>query len=296
MLNGVGCFEKTAWGLALAFVLGWSATPHSAQAGSAALPGQTLGLPTGAKIPVGVYFINLTSFGSRDTLPRNSESVPILPTVAWSTPWDLFGARVQLFVSQPIVFSSPRGARYQSGVGQLLLAGQLAWDLGNDFGVSYFLGGYLPVDTRIVTQEASLTHRFAASYVGNGYNITANLLYGHFLSERSPFGVLYPDYLNLDLTATKKFGKFEFGPVAFGSTDLVTRSAGYRPQGQFAVGALAGYNFGTVNLQAYVTRDLVERNYGGFDTRAWVRAIVPLYQDKSDVAPNRTLVTREQGL
>ncbi len=208
MRNRLGGITKVTMGLALISALGWSAISRPALAGSAALPGQTIGLPTGAKIPVGVYFINLTSFGSRDTTPRNSESVPILPTVAWSTPWDLLGARVQLFVSQPIVFTSPRGARYQSGVGQLLLAGQLAWDLGNDFGVSYFLGGYLPVDTRIVTQEASLTHRFAASYTGNGYNITANLLYGHFLNERSPFGVLYPDYLNLDLTATKKFGKF----------------------------------------------------------------------------------------
>ncbi len=268
---------------------------EQARAASAAQPGQTIGLPTGAQLPVGLYFVNLSSFGVRDTVPNSSESNVNLPTLALSTPWTVLGARVQFFFSQPVVASSVRGAPYQSGVGQQLLAGQLAWDLGNDFGVSYFFGGYLPIGTRFLTQEASFTHRFAASYTGNGFNLTANMLYGTFINERSPSGVLYPDYVNLDLTATKKFGKFEFGPVAFASTDLPTNVIGYRRQSQVAVGGLVGYNFGPVNLQAYVTRDVFERDYGGYETRGWLRAIVPIYQDKGDVAPNRTLVTREQG-
>lgn len=283
--------RSAALGLGLSMVLPGGA----AQAGSAAQPGQTIGLPTGAQLPVGVYFVNLSSFGVRDTSPASSDSNVNLPTLAIATPWTVLGARLQFFFTQPVVASSPRGGPYQSGIGQPLLAGQLAWDLGNDFGVSYLFGGYLPIDTRFLTQEASLSHRFAASYTGNGFNLTANLLYGTFLNERSPFGVLYPDYLNLDITATKKFGKFEIGPVAFGSTDLPTNVTGYQRQGQIAVGGLVGYNFGPVNLQAYVTRDVIERNYGGYETRGWLRAIVPLYQDKKDVAPNRTLVTREQG-
>jgi hypothetical protein len=266
-----------------------------ALAGSAAQPGQTIGLPTGAQLPIGLYFVNLSSFGVRDTAPLSSESNVNLPTLALATPWSVLGARLHFFFTQPVAASSVRGAPYQSGIGQQLLAGQLAWDLGGDLGVSYLFGGYLPIDTRFLTQEASLSHRFAVSYTGQGYNLTANLLYGTFLSERSPFGVLYPDYLNLDITATKKFGKWEIGPVAFGSLDLPVNVPGYRRQGQFAVGALVGYNFGPVNLQAYVTRDVVERNYGGNETRGWLRAIVPLYQDKGDVEPGRTLVTREQG-
>ncbi|MDP4025818.1 transporter [Methylobacterium sp. NEAU 140] len=267
----------------------------SALAGSAAQPGQTIGLPVGAQLPVGLYFVNLSSFGVRGTDPRASTSNPNLPTLAWATPWPVLGARLQLFFTQPVVAASSRGAPYQSGIGQQLLAGQLAWDLGGDVGVSYLFGGYLPIDTRFLTQEASFTHRFAASYTGHGFNLTANLLYGTFVNARSPDGVLYPDYLNLDLTATRKFGKFEVGPVAFGSTDLPTNVAGYRRQGQFAVGGLVGYNFGPVNLQAYVTRDVIQRNYGGTETRGWLRAIVPIFQDKADVAPDRTLVTREQN-
>jgi hypothetical protein len=43
-----------------------------------------------------------------------------------------------------------------------------------------------------------------------------------------------PDFLNVDLTASRKFGDWEFGLVAFGSTDLnrplrVTRSKAKSP-------------------------------------------------------------------
>ena len=266
-----------------------------AEAGSAAQPGQTVGLPVGAQLPVGLYFVNLSSFGARDTRPLDSESNVNLPTFAWSTPWTIADARLQFFFTQPVAVASARGAPYQSGIGQTLLAAQLAWDLGNDLGVSYLFGGYLPIETRFLTQSASLTQRFAVSYTGDGWNLTANLLHGIFIDDRSPTGTLYPDYLNLDLTATRKFGRWQVGAVAFGSTDLPTGIGSYRPQGQIAVGGLVGYNFGPVNLQAYLTRDVVERNYGGLETRGWLRAVVPIYQDKGEVEPDRTLVTRRQG-
>jgi hypothetical protein len=266
-----------------------------ARAGSAAQPGQTVGLPVGAQLPVGFYFVNLSSFGARATQPRDSTTNVNLPTFVWATPWDIAGGRLQFFFTQPVAAASARGAPYQSGIGQQLLAAQLAWDLGGDMGVSYLFGGYLPIQTGFLTQSASLTHRFAASYTGQDWNLTANLLYGVFLDTRSPAGTLYPDYLNLDLTLTRKFGRWQVGAVAFGSTDLPTGVAQYRPQGQIAVGGLVGYNFGPVNLQAYLTRDAVERNYGGREVRGWLRAIVPLYQDASEVEPNRTLVTRRQA-
>lgn len=255
-----------------------------AQAGSAAQPGQTVGLPVGAQLPVGLYFVNTSSFGVRDTRPLDSESNINLPTFLWATPWNLLGARLNLAAIQPVVASSPRGTPYQSGIGQPLLAAQLAWNLGNDVGVSYLFGGYLPIETGFLTQNASLSHRFAATYSGNGFNLTANLLYGIFVDPVTAQGVVYPDYLNLDLTATKKFGKWEVGPVAFASTDLPTRFPGYRRQGQIAVGGLVGYNFGPVNVQAYVTRDVAERNYGGRETRGWLRLIVPIYKESTNSA------------
>jgi hypothetical protein len=45
-----------------------------------------------------------------------------------------------------------------------------------------------------------------------------------------------PDFLNGDLTASRKFGDWEFGLVAFGSTDLTSPIDGYLKQSQIAVG------------------------------------------------------------
>ncbi|WP_156462946.1 transporter [Methylobacterium sp. Leaf93] len=288
-------YATSTLGLSLCVGLGLTTVVSgSALAGSAAQPGQTVGLPAGAQLPVGLYFVNTSSFGVRDTRPLDSESNINLPTFLWATPWSLVGARLNLVAIQPVVASSPRGTPYQSGIGQPLLAAQLAWNLGNDIGVSYLFGGYLPIETSFLTQNASLSHRFAATYSGNGFNLTANLLYGIFVDPVTAQGVVYPDYLNLDLTATKKFGKWEVGPVAFASTDLPTRFPGYRRQGQIAVGGLVGYNFGPVNLQAYVTRDVAERNYGGRETRGWLRLIVPIYKESTNsAAPSIPLSGRQ---
>ena len=65
------------------------------------------------------------------------------------------------------------------------------------------------------------------------------------------------------------------GPVAFASTDLPTRFPHHRRQCQIAVGGLVSYNFGPVNVQAYVTQDVSERNYGRRETRGWLRLMVP---------------------
>ena len=259
----------------------------SALAGSAAQPGQTVGQAPGVPLQIGLYFIDTSSFGSRDVTPRSTDSNINLPSFVWATPVDVTGGRLQFVVLQPITASSTRGASYQSGFGQTLLAGQVAWKLGHDLNFSYLLGAYLPSDTRIVIQNAVLHQRFAISYNGDGWNLTANFLHGTFFDTTSPSGTFYPDFLNLDLTATKHFGKWEIGPVAFGSTDLPTTNPAYARQSQFAVGGLVGYNFGPVNLQAYVTRDVVQRNYGGLETRGWLRVTVPICQDDGQAStPN----------
>jgi hypothetical protein len=62
----------------------------------------------------------------------------------------------------------------------------------------------------------------------------------------------------------------------------------YQRQSQFALGGLVGYDFGTLVLQAYLTRDVVEHNYGGFDTRLWGRIVIPLANPLAAPAPVST--------
>ena len=255
---------------------------------STTIPGEQVGLAVGAPLPEGIYAIDTFIYRRNDTRFSTDTAINV-PVLVWSTGFKLFGANVQPLLAQPTVFGFPNNPGglpnrdFSVNVGTLV-GSIFAWDLGNNFGVSYLFGGYLPIETRFLTQTASLSHRFAASYTGDGLNLTANLLYGIFLDPVSPQGGVYPDYLNLDLTATRTFGTWEVGPVAFASTDLPTRFPGYQRQGQIAVGGLIGYNFGPVNLQAYVTQDVVERRYGGRETRGWLRVIVPIYKESTNAA------------
>ena len=87
-----------------------------------------------------------------------------------------------------------------------------------------------------------------------------------------------PNFLNVDLTATKRFGKWEAGAIGFYATDMSTPIRDYRRQSKAAMGGLVGYWFDWVILQMYVTTEVYERNYGGKDTRPWLRLVVPLGQ------------------
>jgi outer membrane protein OmpA-like peptidoglycan-associated protein len=58
---------------------------------------------------------------------------------------------------------------------------------------------------------------------------------------------------------------------------LTSAYTGYNKQAQFAVGPLVGYNFGPVILQVKLTRDVAQKNYGGFDTRFWTNIVIPLW-------------------
>jgi hypothetical protein len=245
----------------------------SAHAGSVTQPGETVGVAAGAPLPPGFYFVNTADWGCRSTSPSTCVGVDI-PVIAWSTPWTLLGARVQFLVATPAVEVGVHNTNYVSGMYNPFVAGQLAWDLGNGFGFSYALGAYFGVHTDVGFDSSSLNQRFALSYTANGWNLTANAIWG--IQFDSLTSTVNPDFLNIDFTATKSFGKWSIGPVGYYSTDLSSPFAGYLRQSQFAVGGLVGYNFGPVILQAYLTTDVYEQNYGGHDTRLWGRVIVPL--------------------
>jgi Putative MetA-pathway of phenol degradation len=269
-----------------------------ALAGSVTQPGETAGIPTGAPLPQGLYYENTTDWGCRNTNPTSCFGITI-PIVSWSTPWTFLGARVQFFAVAPVAETGVQNTSYNASLFNPALFGQLAWDLGNGFGFSYSLGAYFGIDQPVAFSSTSLNQRFALSYTANGWNLTANVIYGNQLDSvtnqpqispcPAPFGFngCNPDFLNIDLTATKKFGNWEFGAVAYGSTDLTSPIASYQKQSQFAAGGLFGYDFGPLSLQVYATTDVVEHNYGGRDTRGWLRMTIPLWTP----APQKTPLT-----
>lgn len=258
-----------ACGIALACALALIGPTQTAHAGSVTQPGERIGLAAGAPLPQGFYFVDTTDFGGRT--PPSHETVGVtIPVIVWATPFHILGAQVQALVAPPLVEASTPGFHAQ-GWYNPLIQGQLAWNLGDGFGASYALGAYIGIDSPVADHSSSINQWGALSYTGGGYDLTASVIYGTQLDSRTN-----PNFLNLDLTATKSFGKWSVGPVGYYSTDLNTPYAGYQKQSQFALGGLVGYNFGPVILQTYLTRTVSETHYGGQDTRFWFRIIVPL--------------------
>ena len=199
----------------------------SALAGSVTQPGETVGLAVGAPLPEGLYFVNTTDWGNRSGV--DTAVGVTIPVIAWATPWYLFGGRIQFVLAAPLAEVGVHGTNYLRGVYNPLVSGQLAWDLGNNWGFSYLLGAYFDTGSETAWSSTSLNQRFALSYTGNQWNLTANVIWGTQLTHVSdgrpqlspcpaPFAIqgCNPDFLNVDLTMTRKFAPWEFGVVAFG--------------------------------------------------------------------------------
>ena len=268
--------------LMTAALVGWAVPAH---AGSVSQPGQTLGLAVGAPVPDGLYFIDTFNFGRRTGRTGSTDVGLNIPALLWATPARPLGAHLGLLVSLPNIWVTGSSGRTQSGLTNPWFGAIFAWNVGGGLGVSFLPSIYIPSGTNLDTQSTTFNQRFGISYTADGYNLTANLYHGVVAGPLSNGGVFYPDFLNLDLTATKRFGNWELGPVAFASTDLPTNFVGYRSQRQAAVGGLVGYDFGRFTLQAYVTRDVAQQNYGGRDTRGWLRVVAPLYTDTPATGP-----------
>ena len=295
-----------------ALIAGVSATAASANGSvfpATAQTGETVGLAMGAPLPEGVYFVNTLSWGSRNNaVGENTHFLVEIPVIAWSTPWSIFGANFQLLGALPMAHVSPTGAQDGGDIEGLynpFAAAKIAYDLGGGFGVSYLSGFYFNAGDRNVAINATTWRQdFAISYTGDGWNLTANLLWGiTFDSDKrcrltgiagNQCNGKTANGFNLDLTATKTFGKWEIGAVGFGSRTYDEPNNGPRYK-QFALGPLVGYNFGPVILQAYLTRDIYARNTTGTgnrrgkETRFWTRAIIPLWTPDAPAAP---LVTK----
>ncbi|WP_375464934.1 transporter [uncultured Methylobacterium sp.] len=320
---------------ALALTAGMTAST-AAHAQATTIPGEQVGLAAGAPLPEGVYAVD-TFIYRRPDAPFGADTAINVPFVIWASPYKILGARIEPLIAAPTVFAftrNPAGTANRDisiNVGPLL-ASVFAWDLGNGFGVSYLAGAHLNDaladrgslvgaggGTPVLPQLSSNTYRqgFAASYTGDGYNLTANLTHNFYDSPgrfSGPVGraigpLVIADALLLDLTATKKFGKFEIGAVGYGVTDLSlsgrdalrAASQGYTKTGRFALGGLIGYDFGPFTAQLVVARDVASRatyvTAGGRvrendSTDGFFRIVAPLYAAAAAAPPPAPLVRK----
>jgi hypothetical protein len=256
------------------------------------------GAPTidaGVNLPVLVWSTPLTFLGGRleaiGTTPEASVSY------GWPGPSGALTSKGGVNAATARAFYGPAG-----------LVG-LAWDLGGGVTVSNFVGGFIPVNTAVggigaigpglsgpagMGATGGLGGNFwtfiesaAIAYNHDGWSLSANGFYGHSGNDVSTGLYNQPDTLSVDFAATKHLGKLELGLVGYASTDLNganwntyaigAAATAVHYQSQLALGGLVGYDFGPVTGQLYVTRDVFENNYTGYDTRLWGRLIIPLW-------------------
>lgn len=265
----------------IAAALGTSLAAPPASADSQLPPGISTGIPLGAPLPEGVYFVPISFYGSRTSTPEVSVG-GVAPWVIWSTPWTIGGGRLIIDTVTPYVDVKVKGTPiHLHDWSNTNLTAALKWNLGGGLFGGFAGGVYFPTRSDTGHDWAAFQGHAALSYLADGWNISGTAIYG---TGHSTGVDRKPDWVNLDLTATKKFDKFEFGAVGFASADL-NDPLGTGRQSQIALGGLIGYDFGPVNAQFKLTTDVHQKNYGGNDTRGWLTLTVPLWNPKPEAKP-----------
>ena len=302
------------------------------------LPGTTMGLPFAYTGTPGVYFYSLGNYGTvnlpHDVQPnvgRGPASIKAdvgdeVPAIVWTTPWKLFGASYAVLVSQPLVSVQAYGeipgvgwhTSQAGGLRNTIVAPiNLSWHLGNGWNVGAGLNLSIP-DARTTGVNGldsggqpywTLEPTVGVSYLHNGFDLSATLLYDFYTANRYS-GVTNGQALYLDLTATKKFGHFEIGPVAYMALQT-TRDTGGNPleflatrgavnscepepinvynycvqAAKAGVGGKIGYDFGQGELALIGSQSVYSHGQGGSDGwRIWTQFTWKLYND-SGAAP-----------
>ncbi len=155
---------------------------------------------------------------------------------------------------------------------------ELSWNKigGTGFGVKTGLGIYAPDGTiqgpfglgNVGAPYWTFQPELILSYLGGGYNLSV-ALYEEFNTRNTVTNYTSGDVFHADFTATKSFGKWTIGPVAYYvgqvSDDSCTapcKTFGGSTLGNaqrfniWAVGGLVEYNFGPASFSVWATQEV----------------------------------------
>jgi len=282
---------KTTFKFAALGAVALAASSTAALAGSQTPPGLSAGIPLAAPLPVGVYDLSIGLVQQNNPTGGLEAALPVW--LIWSTPYQIAGGRIQLDGTMPYAnidtttwnLAHPGAGAGPQGFQNGLTNASIHWNLGNGFNFGESVGAYWASDSALADPKTRFMGHTDVAYIAGGWVLAANFIYGEGDSSANN-----PAYLNYDLSVVRKFGKFEAGVVAFGSTDLdneiVGKSLAGAPisgkQSQFAVGGLVGYDFGSFSGNVKVTQDVSEENYGYKNTSLWLTIVKPLWSPAAE--------------
>ena len=222
--------------------------------------------------------------------------------------WTFLGATYDAVIVQPFGMVSvgqplslnPRQIDMFSGVhNTYFVPVELSWKLGTSgFVFKTGLGIYAPTGTiqgatglGCLAPNATGCNGFAnfgnkywtfqpeaiISYLANGWNLSG-AFYAEFNTANQPDNYTHGDVFHADFTATKTFGKWTVGPVAYYVAQVsddkcpIGVCTAAHPLGivgntqrfsLFALGGLVEYNFGPASLSVWATQEVFSHASGG---------------------------------
>jgi hypothetical protein len=305
------------------------------------LAGASIGIPSGAAAPPGLYTGLETATGLVGGMTGNQGAtgpnggrgialgsfIDIVPVV-WSTGLQFAGANYSVAVIQPFVTAivgtgggvgGPPNANTTCGanlpgppsvqgcawsqmfINTVFQPLNLSWNLGSGWFTSVAFSFQAPDGTRVTGTPNpdfwTLQPGFGISYLAANWNASLNTSYNIYTASKgiygnlggTPFGNGYVSGNQFvgDFHALYKMGKWSFGPVGYfvvqttpdraggtgcaGLAGFAGGIIGCANQNEFALGGLVGYDFGPVDVQAWVTDSIVQQNSGQSGVTVWSR-------------------------
>jgi len=194
--------------------------------------------------------------------------------------WTFLGATYDAVLVQPFVdisVGNPANAQFSGMFDTYIVPVELSWKLGNSgFAVKTGLGIYVPDGTKtglnglgnVGNPYWTYQPEIILSYLANGWNLSA-AIYEEFNTANSVTHYTSGNLLHADFTATKTFGKWTIGPVAYYEGQVTDDSCPISciATGEstlfhssrydvWAVGGLVGYDFGPAALSVWATQEV----------------------------------------
>jgi hypothetical protein len=203
--------------------------------------------------------------------------------------WTFLGGTYDAVIAQPWLDVSVGSGT--TGLGSAQFSGlfntyiapvELSWKLGNTgFAFKTGLGIYAPTGTEtgafklgnVGAPYWTFQPEAILSYLGNGWNLTA-AVYDEINTVNNNTHYTSGDILHADFTATKTFGKWTLGPVAYyygqvtndscpvscvlayGSPSANPTLSHSQSSSVWAVGGLVAYDFGPASFQVWATQEV----------------------------------------
>lgn len=234
--------------------------------------------------------------------------------------WTVLGATYDAVLVLPAgsqSAGSPLNVQEIGGINTYFVPIELSWNLGNSgFFVKSGLGIWAPTGTQTGRDKLgnlglpfwTFQPELIVSYLKDGWNLSA-AFYDEIHTANSMTGYRSGDVFHADFTATKRFGKWTLGPVAYyvGQITDDKSSAYYNnlvQKGRYenwAVGGLIGYDFGPASVSLWGTQEVSSHASGGarlgpFDTSTTFRGFTlfgqlnyRIWGPEEDAAPKRPM-------